>query len=181
MAIYALDIVALGPVVAGRGAGDVPQGVELVLRRPVQVLMRAAVAEGAVLAQEVDVAHLDALHALLLALADRLDGVDALAELVPRDRRRLGRRRRGGDRRLRWGHGPCFRRPRRRCRGDGVACGARRCAGEVVCVGWGVSRRDLVLRIARRAVEVSGRHGHRLCSVCLIIRLLVYMDFRIAE
>lgn len=118
MAIDALEIIALAAELAGRHAAHVAEGLQLVLGGLVVVIVRAGVV-GAVVAQEVDVAHLQLLDPLDFVGVVRHDGIDALAEPVARHlrrfvvvRSRLRRRWRRDDGRLgfgRRGPGGCGR------------------------------------------------------------------------
>ena len=85
MAINTQEIIALGPEPTRRHARNILERREFVLRRLVSVVVGALDAVGAVAAEVVDVAHVDLLDAVDLALVVLQLGVDALAVAVARD------------------------------------------------------------------------------------------------
>ena len=81
MAINALEIIALAAELAGGHAADIAQRLEFVLGGFVVVIVRAGVV-GAIVAQEVHVAHLQLLDPFHFVRVVGYHGVDPLAEPV---------------------------------------------------------------------------------------------------
>ena len=90
MAVDALDIFAVAAIGTRRHASYETQRSELILRRLVLVGVRAFVPVAALVAQVMDIAHLELLDTVDFGLVVFDDGIHSLVTTVPVDQRRIG-------------------------------------------------------------------------------------------